>query len=227
LLKFSKKKSTNEANSARIAELLLTRFTHDMAGPISAVANGIDFILDSKITDDGGAVEIRNQAIDLVDDSSKQSLARLQAYRVAYGIVYKKDTPTETDELKDIVKRFFQKSQVEVRWNSSTPKTITAEARKLCISMILTISRVMIYGGKISISFLNGGQTISVKSQSSKFKVPDQIQGILLNKSNIQPDVENVPYFLIRELCEDSNIKIDFEYSDEEVKTVKFETAFP
>ena len=86
---------TQNTSPIRMSELLLTRFTHDIAGPVSAVSNGLDFLMqDSKNADDPGGIEIRNQAVDLVEESAKQSLARLQAYRMAYGVVYTDNAET-------------------------------------------------------------------------------------------------------------------------------------
>lgn len=228
LFKRKEKELESSLTPKRMGELLLTRFTHDIAGPISAIANGLDFIMEASQggKEDHGGVEIKNQAIDLVEDSSKQALARLQAYRVAYGVVYNDSVMTETDEIRDILKRFFHKSQIEVRWNSSTPKKLTAAARRLCISMILTMSRVLIYGGKISVSFVDESKTIVVKAQSQKFKEPNTIKEILMNTAQVEPDVENIPYFFIKDVCRSSGIKVYFDYNNDEVKTAEFKVEF-
>ncbi len=214
----------------RMSELLLTRFTHDIAGPVSAVSNGLDFLMgDSKNTDDPGAIEIKNQAVDLVEESSKQSLARLQAYRTAYGVVYTDSAETQVKEIIDIMKRFFHKSQVELRFGTSLPEKISALKRRVLIGMILTISRILIYGGKISISLSGEGKRqIVVKSSSDKYKEPVIIHDILMEKTNIEPDVENIPYFFIRETCKGHGIKINFKYGEENAsKFVEFTADFP
>jgi len=214
----------------RISELLLTRFTHDIAGPISAVSNGLDFLMnDAKDAEDPGAIEIRNQAVDLVEESANQSLARLQAYRVAYGVIYNDTAETQVKEITDIVKRFFHKSQVEIRFGTSIPETISAIKRRILLGMILTLSRVLIYGGKINISF--GGEKkkqIIVRASSEKYKEPVLINDVLMEKNNIEPDVENVPYFFIRETCKKAGVKISFKYGEENgVKSVEFIADFP
>ncbi len=227
---FGKKSKEKELYQApqRMAELLLTRFTHDIAGPISSVANGLEFIMDgSDSKGDTAGIEIRNQAIDLVEDSSKQSLARLQAYRVAYGVVYNEEVMTKTKEVKDIVKRYFHKSQIEIRWNSALPDDISAAVRRMLMSMILTTARVLIYGGKVSIVVSKDGKSINVKGQAEKFKEPKIIKSIFDDKGNIEPDVENIPYFFIRDIVAESKIDVSFSYKDDEVKLVEFKANFP
>lgn len=213
-----------------MSELLLTRFTHDIAGPVSAVSNGLDFLMnDAKNADDAGAIEIKNQAVDLVEESAKQSLARLQAYRVAYGVVYTDNAETQVKEVADIMKRYFHKSQVELRFGTSIPETITALKRRVMVGMILTLSRILIYGGKVSVSFAGEGKRqIVCRSSSEKYKEPVIIHDILMEKGNIEMDVENVPYFFIRETCKKYDIKINFKYGEENAnKFVEFTAEFP
>ena len=214
----------------RMSELLLTRFTHDIAGPVSAVSNGLDFLMnDAKDVDDPGGIEIKNQAVDLVEESAKQSLARLQAYRLAYGVVYTDNAETQVKEVIDIMKRFYHKSQVELRFNPSVPEVTTALKRRVLVGMILTLSRILIYGGKINISFSGEGKKqIVVKSSSEKYKDPTLIHDILMDKATIEPDVENVPYFFIRETCSKYGVKINFRYGEENAsKFVEFNAEFP
>jgi histidine phosphotransferase ChpT len=62
----------------RIVELLAARLCHDLIGPVSAVANGIELLSD----DDG---EFARDALGLVADSSRKLGHRLQFYRFAWG----------------------------------------------------------------------------------------------------------------------------------------------
>lgn len=232
-MKLAEKKSENMSSvitPVRMSELLLTRFTHDIAGPVSAVSNGLDFLMnDAKNADDPGAIEIRNQAVDLVEESAKQSLARLQAYRVAYGVVYTDNAETQTKEIVDILKRFFHKSQIEIRFGTSVPETISALKRRLVLGMVLTLSRILIYGGRVSVSFGGEGKKqIIVRSTSEKYKEPLLINDILLEKSPVEPDVENVPYFFIRETAKSHGVTINFKYGEENAsKYVEFTALFP
>jgi hypothetical protein len=216
-------------SAVRMSELLLTRFTHDIAGPVSAVFNGLDFLMnDARYADDPGAIEIKNQAVDLVEESAKQSLARLQSYRLAYGVVYTDSAQTQVKEVIEIMKKYFHKSQVELRFGTSVPETVSAVKRRVLVGMILTISKILIYGGKISVTFTGEGRkNITVKSSSDKYKEPEIISDILMEKSEIEPDVDNVPYFFIRDTCKRHGIEINFKYGEENgSKFVEFVANF-
>ena len=62
----------------RISELLAARLCHELAGPITALANGVDFLCEP-------ASELDRETLALVDESTRRASNRLQFYRFAYG----------------------------------------------------------------------------------------------------------------------------------------------
>ncbi len=63
-----------------ILELIASRICHDLISPTSAIQNGLEFIEEMGIEDAG------DEAMGLIADSIKTSSARLQVFRVAYGL---------------------------------------------------------------------------------------------------------------------------------------------
>ena len=55
----------------KLAELLCARFSHDLAGPIGAINNGVEFLSEENSV-------IKEQAIDLIKTSAVQAVSRLQ-----------------------------------------------------------------------------------------------------------------------------------------------------
>jgi hypothetical protein len=230
MLRKKKNKKTSEISELRMAELLLTKFTHDMAGPISAVANGIDFVLsDTKESHDPGAIEIKNQAIDLIEESSKQSMARLHAYRIAYGLIYDDDAENKTREVVSIVKNYFQKTQVEVRWNSSVPEVMSSLQRRVIIGVILTFSRIFIYGAKLSVSFSGENKNfVTIRGHAEKFKDPSPIKAVFDDTSDEEYSLDNVGYHFIKQTCDKCGINLKFNYNEsEKEKSCEVTLDFP
>ncbi len=62
----------------RVSELLMARLCHDLAGPIAAIANGVELLED----DDP---DFARQAATLIGDSARAASKRLQLLRFAYG----------------------------------------------------------------------------------------------------------------------------------------------
>lgn len=236
LVGFGNKKKLKDAEInfdklSSLAELMVTRFTHDISGPVSAIANGLDFVLnDAKDTKIKEGLEVKNQAINLIEESSLQALARVQVYRMAYGVIYSKDATCPMSEVTKILNDFFYKSQVKINWGATVPSHVTCLERRMCVAMMIIMGRVLIYGGKINVTFAKEGDGfIELKGKCNRFKNPQLIKDILDEKdSDIEADVENVPYFFIREIAKQDNIKLIFEFDDEDEKDkkVSFKAVF-
>jgi histidine phosphotransferase ChpT len=210
------------------SELLLTKFCHDITGPISAVHNGMEFLLtETQDIDDPASIEIRNQAIDLVQDSSIQSLARLQAFRLAYGVV-RNNSETRVDEVQDIIKKFYQKSNVDVRWNKSVPEKISSITRRIVVGMILTLAKVVIYGGSISVSFANSGEKtkVTIRASATRIKEPVELTKAILNDGT-EPTLENITYLFLKQIAQKDDVLLSIEQNVEgENKIVEFIAEF-
>ena len=62
----------------RVMGLLCSHLCHDLASPIGAVNNGIEFLLD--VGDD-----MRDDAMSLIESSARRAAASVMFYRMAYG----------------------------------------------------------------------------------------------------------------------------------------------
>lgn len=71
--------SEEETQAVRLAELVASRICHDLISPVSAMANGLEFMEEAG----PGAFP---DAVDLIRFSSGVASAKLQALRMAYGV---------------------------------------------------------------------------------------------------------------------------------------------
>ena len=139
-----KEKNVGKASAFREGELALmlcTRLCHDMAGPISSVSNGLEFY--HEVAQDA---EMQQQAMDLIEMSSKSGESRLQLNRIAFG---RADVTAESDlkEFKNIVTRYFSQGKILVEWDGQHHEStgwINSEMRRLVASMILLVAQVMV-----------------------------------------------------------------------------------
>jgi histidine phosphotransferase ChpT len=67
-----------QRDELRLSELLAVRLCHELAGPIAAIGNGIELIVEE-------GAEAAADAVALVADSARRAAGRLQFYRFAYG----------------------------------------------------------------------------------------------------------------------------------------------
>jgi histidine phosphotransferase ChpT len=204
-------------------ELLATKLCHDMAGPISAVHNGLEFMMMEDESGSGDDAALRKQAIQLVQDSSAQSLARLQAYRVAYGMV-RGSSETMLSEVKEIFRNYFHKSNIKVEWVEPAPDKIASYVRRILVSSVLIVSKIIIYGGTISISFQ--GNKFSVKATAPKIKDPKELVETI-NVGGKELTLENVVVLFTKASAEADSMKFSaFADFESEVKMVEINAEY-
>ena len=97
-----------EALDLRVLELLTARLCHELSGPIAAINNGVELLVDEPtLAGDGADPGFVQDAIALVGDSASRAASRLQFYRFAYGFggggLMAGSAPNE------LVTRFFEK----------------------------------------------------------------------------------------------------------------------
>ena len=97
------------------------------------------------------------------------------------------------------------------------PKEIPANQRQALVCLILVLSKILVYGGKISVSFAGENKNeIIVRGVHERIKDPSIIRSILEDNTQLQPDVENVIHFYTRSVCDFSNAKFTFSLEEKE-----------
>lgn len=61
------------------AAILCSRLCHDLVSPVGAIANGIEVLAEENDQD------IKDQVMNLLEDSAKRTSERLQFFRLAFG----------------------------------------------------------------------------------------------------------------------------------------------
>lgn len=205
-------------DNIELAEMLNTRFCHDMAGPVSAIANGLTFFLNEDNQD------MMNDAKDLLTMSSKEALAKLQTYRMAYGRT-DKDAEGDITELRDIVTSFFAYSKLDINWpaNSGFDVKIDTDLRRLVVNMILFVSQIMPFGGNLAV--LKDGNEIKISGNHSRLKeVPENI-AILEGDESIELTPSNVTTFFLKTLSDQVGAQLKLEQNTESVSFIANITA--
>ncbi len=131
----------------QMAELLCTRLCHDLTGPIGAVHNGAEFL-----EEDG--FNLQGQAMELIVSSAFSAVARLQFYRMAYGVMRDHGEASLSDKQKLVVD-FFAGSKITLDWPDSHADaagvSISLKMSRLIFNLIIVASGALIRGGTISI----------------------------------------------------------------------------
>jgi histidine phosphotransferase ChpT len=131
-----------------LAEAIATRLCHDLAGPISAVGNGIELLASE--TDPS----MQRQARELLHMSAQEGIARLQFLRTAFGQL-KDIRSADSEETRLMAQQFFTHSPIKLDWPSLTETGFDGEIanhlRQILCGMILFTGSMLPFGGTLSV----------------------------------------------------------------------------
>lgn len=193
-------------NDITLAEMLSSRFAHDMAGPIAAVNNGLEYLL----MDAGNGVD--DAAADLLKLSAAEGMAKLQLFRLAFG---RTDAHAEndTEEFQAILQRFFAQSKVTLEWdNASIGPRMNNEVRRVLANMVIAASSLLIYGGTLKVQKSDdpGGKRMMVVGEHERIKEDDDIDNILSHDKPVELTPANVPVYYLSQIAKKHNMKVAF-----------------
>lgn len=205
------------------ASMLATRLCHDLAGPVSAVNNGLEFFEDDEDK------EMHDQAFSLLRLSAHESLTKLQMYRMAFGRTTHA-SETNVDEVREIVQRYFEHSKIELDWPDGPAdgfhQKINNEIRQLLINAILLVSSLLVYGGTLSVrkKMENTQGRILIKGAFGKLRENQELNAILEGKGDHHYTPENITAYFFQRLCLMRHAALQFDRSAQHVDlTVSYE----
>lgn len=140
---------------AGILEVLASKICHDLISPIGAVNNGIEFM--EEMGADAGS-----EAVSLVAFSAQQASAKLQAFRMAYGVggADSNIKPEDVHKVIDLV--VSADNKIKQDWNPHAKLQAGELPRGFCKMLICTILLAMEClpkGGTILVAGSDGGGT--------------------------------------------------------------------
>ena len=131
----------------RLMELLCTRLCHDITGPVGAIANGAELL-------EEGDAEMKDQAMELITQSGREAVNRLQFYRMAYGKISGRGEACLAD-YKTLIKNFFGGGKITLDWPDSHTDAanipVSRHMARLMLNLVILAAGTLIRGGTISI----------------------------------------------------------------------------
>jgi len=173
-----------------LAELLLTKFCHDMAGVIGAINNGLELMEEEN-------AELKGQAVELLNFSAREALARLQFFRLIYG-VSASESKIDFGELKSLIGKFYENAKVIPEYiNQRGDDDFSLEKGKLLANLIYAASLCLPRGGKLAVdmgNFLGTGEVV-ISAENDHIKLDDELKKAL-DGGEIEPREKEIqPYY--------------------------------
>ncbi len=152
-----------------VMELLCSRLCHDLISPVMAINNGMELMAE----DSGNmADDIR----DLLTTSAGAAAAKLQFYRIAYGLGGQSAAPVGLAEAGRLARGMVEDGKIAVDWpenGEASTVELTREATKLLLNLVL-----------LGIEALPRGGTVKVRVQSSGASGPRPAIVVLASGEN-------------------------------------------
>lgn len=190
----------------KFSEVLAARLCHDLAAPIGAVFNGVEFLQEVKLED------FQQQALNLISSNSKISVNRLKFFRYIYGPSYK-DGNANLDELKILITEFLEDKKCSLVWDINITAQLTHGNARLMLILIYIASELLIKDGKITVTISNlaNDKHVFIEGKGNHIKDPSHIIEILEHRDT-PPKVENILIYIASHVATILKSKIEYEF---------------
>jgi histidine phosphotransferase ChpT len=207
-------------NNIEFIELLSARFCHDLAGPISAVNNGVEFLQED-------SPEMRERASQLIAESAHQAVAKLQFYRQAYGSILEIGEANLGD-LRNLINNFLSAGKIELKWSDENINTqtwlLSHRLGKILLNLVIVSQSILIYGGVIEIKLrkIPNGKVLCMNLEGKNPKMDAELEAILMDDVEHCPKMtpRNVQIYLTTRLLKHINATLEIKKSDQHVELV-------
>src|SRR6218665_1785461 len=168
-----------ELKATDLAAMLCSRVCHDLINPIGAIGNGLEVLADP------AQGEMAEGARDLIAKAAKQSRAKLEFARLAYGASSTAGTDIDTRECERVARILFDIEKAELDWQ--VPLILLPKHKaKLFMNMLLIAAGSVPRGGQVTASITGdaGSEKFEFTSRSDPEKrqktlVPSGSAGLL------------------------------------------------
>jgi histidine phosphotransferase ChpT len=132
----------------KLTALMSSKLCHDIIGPVGAVNNGIELLQDENSAD------MRDQAIELVSQSAGEAAARLQFYRLAYGLAGGMGADVSVRDARTLCRGYMRFGKVELDWpdDAGGAENMSKDAVKVLCNLVAISASALPRGGKLSLS---------------------------------------------------------------------------
>lgn len=178
-----------------ISEMIVTKVCHDLAAPIGAVYNGVEFL-----EEEGSVVDLaESPAYQLIVANAKSAMKKLKFFRYIYG------NSTEIGEadlnaLSTLLIEFYEDTKITLQFDQNNFYVgITHRAAKLLLVLCYICSMSLIYGGVLNVSIKDNrhGKKVTISGFSEKeMRQVWDMEAISADSECAGMRVNNVPVYL-------------------------------
>lgn len=174
--------------------LMCSRFCHDLAAPLGAIAIGLEMLDDDPAPDSPQSLLIH---------SVKSAMNKLEMMRCLSGYATQVNRPTLT-EAQSILEKCIDPEKISIKWQADGGDNIKGTPARLYVALMMITAEALPRGGEI---ILNKDYSLTVRGPLVKFH-----ESVLAAIASTLPleeiDSRNVIGFFIKTLADDLDTKV-------------------
>ena len=199
----------------KLAALMSSKLCHDVIGPIGAVSNGIELL-----QDDGNA-DMREQAIELVSQSAAEASARLQFYRLAFGLAGGMGQEISLRDARNLCRVYMSFGKVTLDWpdDAGGAENLPKDAIKILCNLVVLAAAALPRGGQLTVAgdVSDGKWAFTYTATGPRAGLREEVSKAILNGyEDAELTAQNVGVYYLMALCENSSSTIEITTLEED-----------
>lgn len=201
-----------DKSSVDLAALLCSRLCHDLLSPVGAMSNGLELLADENDP------AMRQQCMDLLNQSAKTSTDKLKFFRLAFGAAGGFGEMVEVAEPKAVIDALVaDNKRVEANWAIDAAK-LPKDAVKVMLNFAHMALEGLVRGGTLDIGAEStGGNTeIVVRAAGPKIAFDETVGKALQGElPSDELSSRTAPAHMLYLMSEKSGGGLQYQLSDE------------
>lgn len=192
----------------KLASMMSSKLCHDVIGPIGAVCNGIELV-----SDDGNE-DMRAEALKLVSESAGEASARLQFYRLAFGLAGGMGQEVSIRDARSLSRDLMSYGKVRLDWPDSAggAELLPKDVIKILCNLLVVAAGALPRGGEITVAgdISDTGWTFVFRAEGSRAVLREDVTEILQNGYSEEAlTAQNVGVQYLMALCANNDAALE------------------
>jgi len=201
-------------NSADFASLLCSRLCHDLVGPVGALYNGVELLVDEHDP------EMRARCMELLSDSARQTANKLKFFRLAFGAAGGFGDQVDTREAQAALEGLFgTERRVAVQWMVANP-ALPKDAVKLLLNLAMIAGDALLRGGELRVAaeHTSEGVELAVRAEGPRMLLDPELRAALGGETSVaQLTPRAAAAYLVHLLLKETGSSLQISEPDEGV----------